>query len=392
MATLALPARHVRRWTLLHGRGLNLGSCRKTLLVRADACGHRYASQAAQHSGSAQEEEEEAARREAFQRYSEETELFAYPRSRRVPWATLAFLCTSSGLTMVATLYWRYHVCQANTVEDLQHRLHRFEQFLRWCSISWRDLSGGSSLQSLILASICRVGEQPLRLCVDAVALATCGSLLERLHGTRWLITVGITSTVITNAAAAYLHEQVAANEGLPITSSAGSITALSALCSLAYGRWAVWPQVPIPVGWLIAPLLVATGSTAASYIGSLRAHPPHIEVDAETDQPAATLEGHDGHDMRESYDVELDESSAPTSALHLFMAISACEAVEERCHQQCLPPPEDIAVWKRDVLEPALPSQPHLHRDGAWIADVAGVVLAVGVACALRLRRPLAF
>eukprot|EP00971_Amphidinium_carterae_P302302 6006873-Amphidinium_carterae.1 len=51
------------------------------------------------------------------------------------------------------------------------------------------------------------------------------------------------------------------------------------------------------------------------------------------------------GHDMRESYDVELDESSAPTSALHLFMAISACEAVEERCHQQCLPPPEDIVL-----------------------------------------------
>eukprot|EP00403_Amphidinium_massartii_P029962 CAMPEP_0178393548 /NCGR_PEP_ID=MMETSP0689_2-20121128/12244_1 /TAXON_ID=160604 /ORGANISM="Amphidinium massartii, Strain CS-259" /LENGTH=377 /DNA_ID=CAMNT_0020014143 /DNA_START=146 /DNA_END=1279 /DNA_ORIENTATION=- len=329
-----------------------------------------------------------------LQRYSQQVQLFAYPTSRQIPWAVLCFLSASGGLTLGGTLYWRYSVCEATNKQELQQRLRNFEQLLRYSSL-WRDLSHGESLQALLLASISRVGEQPLRLCVDNAILLCCGTLLERLHGARWMVLFMVSSTVLTNAVAALMHDRIASSEGLPISSSAGSITALAATCALAYGRWAVWPGVPIPVGWLVAPLIVAEASTAAAYVGGLREHPPPQQEQEEAEQTHeqkehADSEGTDPHqhgDLRDSYEMEPEDAPLPSGGLHLYMAMAACEAIEDRARERCLQPPGDIVSWHRDVLLPALPEHPHLHRDGAWLADACGAVLAVFTAAALRLR-----
>lgn len=325
------------------------------------------------------------ASREAMQREAQGMQLFAYPTGRRFPWATVLLLASSSGATITAALYWRMRIPHAEDAADLRTRLSTFASALEFCSVSAEGLAAGE-FHRLLLPSLVRAGEQPLRIVVDMVVLGCCGALLERLHGPGLVFALTGVGSAVGNAAAAFLHRSMLCSEdagetnarGLDVTvaCTSGGVTAVGAFCALRYGRWAVWPGVPVPVSWLMAPVLVAASTSALAYARHLRATPSE-----------ATSSG--AAEPRESVRTRGPLGLGLAPHFEMAVALAGCEAVEEQARTECRSRQEDIVAWRAELEQEAedagdTPTPP----DGAFWADVAGAVVAVVFVLAGRGRR----
>lgn len=331
-----------------------------------------------QSEGSAPEIDE--ASRAQLDRGAQDMQLFAYPASKRFPWATAALLAASGSLSAAVAIYWNFAISRSSSEEELQPRLRRFTHALGLCTVSWGDVAGGE-VHRLILVSLLRAGEQPMRTLADAAVLVCCGTLVERLHGPAAVAGLVVGTTVVSNALAAFAHDhfvRAASSAGAPqasssadpagpalpaaaVASTSGGVVALGAWCVLRHGRWAVWPGVPVPVSWLMAPLLVSDGVAALSYRQKL------------PEYSAALAEA-------------AGASPAHPPGLQLPVAFAACEAALDHARSQCRLPPDDIAQLQEE-LELALDQAPPPPPDGSFLGDVAGGILALVLAVAMRGR-----
>lgn len=319
--------------------------------------------------------------REELERGAVELRLFAYPANRRFPWATCALMAASGCVTSAAALYWHLRVCGAQSLDELRPELVVFSRALALCSVAREDLERGE-LHRLLLASLLRAGERPARALADAVVLGCCGTLLERLYGPWPVLALLAGGTALSNAGALAVQSRLAAtgpssSSGAAagcaprLTSTSGGITALGVLCALRHGRWAMWPGLPVPAAWLMAPLLVATASAAAAYRRQL------------AEYRAAVLEAAAAAPLPEAG--QADGTALPKSAFEVAMALAACEAVEARARADCRQPAEDICAWREEVEQVAASVLP-LPPDGAFLADVVGAAFGAAVCMFLAL------
>eukprot|EP00434_Breviolum_minutum_P031239 symbB.v1.2.027627.t2/scaffold2847.1/size68964/5 len=154
-------------------------------------------------------------------------------------------------------------VARATSLEELQIHLERFTQRLAACSATWPLQM--NELHRLLLASLLHAGEQPARVFADAAVLLFGGTLLERLYGARFLLLLLGSSTMLSNAMALTIHQYfVSSPEGLSSTS--GALVALGSFLALRHPRWAIWPGIPIPVSWLMAPVLVVASGISCIF------------------------------------------------------------------------------------------------------------------------------
>jgi len=344
--------------------------------------------------------EAEANMRQEVDKGAQALQLFAYPRNRRCPWATLSLLLMSGCLTATAAFYWNWFVRRAETLEELEPRVSMFAWALGMCSVSSDDLAR-AEVHRLLLTSLLHAEETPARILLNAAILVCCGTLLERLHGPVFVLTFTVVATVASNVLALVAHRRFTElspqrcglrdqklmsipSPAPSVTSTSGGVVGLGALCWLRYARWAVWPGVPVPIAWLMAPLLVADASAAVKYFRELPAYMLSVVDQAMQDHDAD--ETPDGAEARHLAADGRD--SSPLSGLELAVALAACEVVGERFRGQCRPPPDEVMQW-RDELElatevrpPSTPMQP----SGAFWADIAGAGIAVALAGVLRL------
>mmetsp|Transcript_56688 Transcript_56688/g.184485 ORF Transcript_56688/g.184485 Transcript_56688/m.184485 type:complete len:434 (-) Transcript_56688:89-1390(-) len=332
--------------------------------------------------------------REEVQRGVAQLELFAYPTNRRTPWATAALVAASGCLTAAAALHWQLRVCGSPSLEELRPRAASFAGALEGCSVGQGDVERGE-VHRLLLASLLRAGVQPSRILTDIVVLGCCGTLLERLQGPGFVLSLVLGSTVLTNLGASVANGRMVtaalANKGIDqangdasvsapmpclarVSSTSGGVTALGVFCALRHGRWAAWPGLPLPVAWLMAPVFVATLSAFLGYGGQLREYKAAAEAAAEV-AATASIEGRTAS----------SSIAADVSGLDVVVSLAACEAVEGRARAACQAPPEDVVAWREELQEAVdrLPPQP---PDGAFFADLCGA--AVGVVAAIVLRR----
>lgn len=313
-------------------------------------------------------------------------QLFAYPSDRRMPWATLGLLAVSGCLTATAAWHWRCRVCSSQSLEELQPRLRSFSWGLSSCSLSIDDLKRGE-VHRLLLVSLLRAGEQSARVFADAVVLVGCGTLLERLYGPGFVVSLVVGGTVTSNAAAAMAHASLVppgtAPEAPRLASTAGGVAALGAFCALRHGRWAAVPGAPVPVAWLMAPLLAAVFSSYSTF----RQQMAERKAAATAAATAASEEkGPDGLDAPPAPAVEMQaDDDAVMSAFEAMVAMAGCEAAEERARSECRPPPADIVAWREEV-EQVVEAAPPMAPDGAFLADIAGALF--GAAFCLVARR----
>jgi len=320
--------------------------------------------------------------REEMQRGAAQLEVFAYPTNRTTPWATISILAASGCLTLAASLYWRFHVCRAITLEELEGRSEGFAELVEHCSVGKKDLEKGE-LHRLVLASLLRADEGLLRSAVAVTILGCCGTLLERLQGSNAMLSVVVGGTIVSSAGAAYCHTRTVegavtglAEDGMDtsplklapprVTALSGGVTALGTLCALRFGRWAAIPGLPLPVSWLMAPVLVSAVSSFFSYGPLLHEYQDAVKASLENIGP-------DGLPKLE--------------VLRASVLLAGCEALEDRTRADCLPQSDEV-VGRREALEEALVRLPPPPPDGAFFADIIGAL--VGVVAAIVLKRSL--
>lgn len=288
--------------------------------------------------------------RQDWQQSASVLQLFAYPEDRRLPWASLSVFLASSAATLTFAAMWQ-QVARATSLEELQIHLERFTQRLAACSATWPLQM--NELHRLLLASLLHAGEQPARVFADAAVLLFGGTLLERLYGARFLLLLLGSSTMLSNAMALTIHQYfVSSPEGLSSTS--GALVALGSFLALRHPRWAIWPGIPIPVSWLMAPVLVADLSLARAYFRDLSLYRSSEKATKQKDE---------------------------ASGLQPSVALAACMAVEDCARRECRPPPADVVSWRME-LEAAANEDVLVPEATLW-ADISGLILGL---CAVGL------
>lgn len=326
---------------------------------------------------------------EEVERGALQMQLFAYPSSRRFPWATLSLLAASGCLTLSAALDWQLRVCQAQSVEELQPELETFTRGVSTCSVSSDDLRRGE-VHRLLLTSMLRAGEQPARLLADVGVLLCCGTLLERLYGSSFVLTLVLAASALSNALGLAAHTRFGRSEGHTgdprLVSTSGGVTALGAFCALRHGRWSAVPGLPLPVAWLMAPILAAACSAASTYwmqVAALAADSSRPGEEGEAAAAAATAAAavDDSAPPSEESEALTAHGGAPlpASTFGALVALSACDAIEALAKSECRPPPEDIASWREEVGR-AVETSPPMPPDGAFWADVFGACIAAAL------------
>lgn len=310
------------------------------------------------------EEQEEVARSASA------INLFAYPASRRLPWATLFLLSLGASTSAAAAMLWNFRVCSAQSVEELQSELSSFTAVIGACSVSHEDVKCGR-VHRLLLASWLHAGEQPARTVADAAILGLCGTLLERLYGSTFLLSLALAGTALGNFIGLEMHEALLRGttgecQGSLSSTSAG-VAAVGCFTALVHSRWAVWPGVPFPASWLMAPLLVSDLSASLGYFQQLKEY--RVQTEAEATKG------------------ETDPAEKVLSRLDVGVGLAACEAALARARSNCSPPPEDILAWNQQ-LKIRAEDQTLPPPDPAWMADLAAAAFALGVAALVRVRR----
>ncbi|CAE7257875.1 unnamed protein product, partial [Symbiodinium necroappetens] len=224
---------------------------------RGNKVGRQEAVKQEERQAGIQLEAQRRPERQEIQQSAAEMQLFASAESQRPPWAVILLLLASGGLTAAATALWA-KVSHSQSLEELQEELQNFCWVISGCSVSLPQLQAGE-VHRLFAASLLRAGERPARLLADTILFFCCGTLLERLYGSTFLLQLILGSTVFSNVSALYLHQHFVAPSGDPpgsISSSSAAVVTLGTFCALRHGRWAAWRGVPVPISWLMAPVL----------------------------------------------------------------------------------------------------------------------------------------
>jgi len=353
---------------------------------------------------------------------AEAMRLFAYPASRRLPWATLLLLAASGGMTLAASAFWHLAVCGARTVDELQPLLAFFVWGVGACSVSKDQLAAGE-LHRLFTASLLHAGEQPARVLADTALLGCCGTLLERLHGSMFVLALGLGTTVLSNGLGLFMHSNMATVRELhgtdptsgrstaSIASTSGGIVAIGVHCAVRYGRWAAWRGLPLPVAWVLAPVVAADMSAVADYFRQVREFKQAVHAASEqigddqsggADEATVPDEQADGTTANAVSGCDLAASDGDhgsnhcieriPSAFELAVALAACESVETQSRTDCRPPPEDVTLWRQE-LEQVAEVVPLSPPNGAVWADIAGAAFGLALATVARGRvRPQPF
>merc|ERR1712187_597144 len=99
-----------------------------------------------------------------------------------------------------------------------------------------------------------------------------------------------ISSMILSNGLAIVLHgKAVAVPSGSSpsekacvspfVVSTSGATVALGTLCTFLNSRWAALPGLPVPVLWLLAPVLASDATAAASYFRAMPAYRDTVAV-----------------------------------------------------------------------------------------------------------------
>ncbi|CAK9076058.1 unnamed protein product [Durusdinium trenchii] len=292
--------------------------------------------------------------RQDWQESASSLQLFAYPEDRRIPWASLSLLVTSACATLAAAGLWQ-QVLGSSSMEELEERLERFTNTLKACSAKWPLQV--HELHGLLLASLLRAGELPNRALSDLALLLFGGTLLERLYGAPFMLLFLGVSTMLSNAMAMAIQQRfVEGVEGLSSTS--GGLVALGTFCALRHPRWAIWPGVPIPVSWLMAPVVVADLSLAWAYRQELKAF--------------ESAQAGDAHAR--------DDHAGAERA----MALAACIALEAQARAECRPVWEELRE-RREELELAA-EEDVLPPEATLWADLSGILIGTTTVIMLSL------
>lgn len=313
---------------------------------RGNKVGRQEAVKQEERKAGIQLEAQRRPERQEIQQSAAEMQLFASAESQRPPWAVMFLLLASGGLTAAATALWA-KVSQSQSLEELQEELQNFCWVISGCSVSLPQLQAGE-VHRLFAASLLRAGERPARLLADTILFFCCGTLLERLYGSTFLLQLILGSTVFSNVSALYLHQHFLAPSGDPpgsISSSSAAVVTLGTFCALRHGRWAAWRGVPVPISWLMAPVLVADLSLARAYL----------------------------HDLA-VYRAEAKEV-AQGSGIQRSIALAACLAVEDAARRNFRPPAQDIVSWRID-LEITAEEDPPAAPEATVLADAVGALL----------------
>lgn len=329
---------------------------------------------------SEREIEEEQVLRDDVAAFATQMRLFAYPSSRRFPWATALALALSASLTTLAAAYWQVVVERARDVAELQAAVGRFASAMEACTLSVEALEH-REIHRLLLPSLLRAGDQSSRLAFDAVALAVCGAFVERVHGSTVACAILLGGSVFSNAAGSWLHSwhvsqvRLAGGEvplaAPAIFSTSGGVTAMVVFCAMRYSRCAALPGLPMPLGWLLAPILVANVLAAKEYFVRLR------EIAGVGARASAGVD--EGLDSSAK-----DALQSDMHALALAIALAACNSVLDRARYELRPLPDDVLLWN-DELAQALDAEPAPLPEGAFFADAAGALFALGMLAVTR-------
>jgi len=328
-----------------------------------------------------------AEEREAIGRDAAALELFVYPQNRTFPLATVCLLATSGGLTAAAALYWHFGVCRSRPSEDLCPSVRRLTNAIDMCSATSTDVANGE-VHRLLLASLLRAGEQPARTIADASVLLCCGTLFERLHGptavTAFVVGMTVCSNLLGLVANRYMLEstpkaEATSNTGL--SSTAGGIVALGAWCSMRHGRWAALPGLPLPISWLMAPILMADLSAASGYFSQLAVYRAAV---ASAGQAGDEKDAGSQESQINIVDNPQGGIQVRLRGLEKAVSLAACRAICEQTRAQCQPQPEDILALQ-DELEATAEAHPPQAPDGAFWADASGALVAIMLAMAAR-------
>lgn len=312
----------------------------------------------------------------ALRSRAKRVELFAYPLSRQFPWATTALLAACGSISAATALYWSACVCRSESVDELRPRVRTFAKALSAGTVSLADLED-MQLHRLFTVSLCHFRENFARGVVNVVVFFCCGTLLERLRGPSFVFAAAVGAAVASNALALLMHEP-------SISSTSGSVAAMGTYCWLRHGHWAVWPGVPVPLTWLMAPILVSDLTAFAAYPSQLKEYRAILDSKCHD----VTIEGgcHEitavdnitaAADIQGTVGAPSVEKADGMSGLELTVGLAACNVVLERARAACHQVPEDVLMWQAELeqaMEMALPPPPQ----GAFWADIAGAVLAI--------------
>merc|ERR1712129_499385 len=193
------------------------------------------------------------------------------------------------------------------------------------------------------------------------------------------------------------------------IASTSGGVVAIGSHCAARYGRWAAWRGLPLPVAWVLAPVVAADMSAVADYFRQLQEFKQAVLAAA---GPIVSGGGSQpyGADKATVPDDQADGTTAANvvddagleasdgdhggnrciermpSALELAVALAACESVEAQARTDCRPPAEDVALWRQE-LEQIAEVAPLSPPNGAVWVDIAGVGLGLAMATVARGR-----
>lgn len=152
------------------------------------------------------------------ERKQAESQVFAYPASARVPWATLSLLALSAGVTAAVAVSRR-------NVEG--------ERWVR-ASDDYFSICGGNAAAhpSLLLASLWR-DETYATSFMHAAIFALSGTLLEKLHGPAALLSLTIGGTLATNLMLfSALPKLPPGTADLPVIGTSGGLAAVVGVCA----------------------------------------------------------------------------------------------------------------------------------------------------------------
>ncbi|CAE8589375.1 unnamed protein product [Polarella glacialis] len=134
---------------------------------------------------------------------------------------------------------------------------------------------------------------------------------------------------------------------------------------------WAAIPGIPLPMSWIMAPILVADLSAARSYRHQLAEYKAAVAENLGSKEEVGPEDGHQD----------------TLTGFRLAVAIAACNAVEDGSRSSCRPPPEDVVSWRDELEQMAALQPPQMPEATIW-ADAAGFLIAASLALLTRGRR----
>jgi hypothetical protein len=233
-----------------------------------------------------------------------ELQMFAYPESKAIPYATISLLLLAGAVT-AAMAGLQYKSKNSDSAMDTARYCSQFTKWSERLALYGRCFS----VPHLFGASFWRDDRLATGL-MHATIFGIAGTILEKSYGPLYVLGAAIGGSVVTNALLYNaLPKLPAGSDELPIIGTTGGVSVVVGYIAFKYGRWAILPGVPIPCYWLLAPLfarMIHQSTHAFSTARQLRLN-----------REAAAL----GEDLTEINEYEEDDENTVLSAEQLLAA-----------------------------------------------------------------------